>query len=141
MIDISKISLTLSQFANGGPVIATSISPINPFRDGHSVTEEVVGRKITVVLNGSMGKPRGAADLDNYFISRRLSKSGKLDALTPLLKEASFSNPVFVEFPGFVGRIYLIRDKITGEKNLVVSAKADSVRVVPAPGTDDLMIE
>ena len=50
MIDISKISLTLSQFANGGPVIATSISPINPFRDGHSVTEEVVGRKITVVF-------------------------------------------------------------------------------------------
>ena len=108
MIDISKISLTLSQFANGGPVIATSISPINPFRDGHSVTEEVVGRKITVVFP------------DNGYETQ---------------------DPVFVEFPGFVGRIYLIRDKITGEKNLVVSAKADSVRVVPAPGTDDLMIE
>ena len=129
MIDISKISLTLSQFANGGPVIATSISPINPFRDGHSVTEEVVGRKITVVFP------------DNGYETQEIKVSDPTDALTPLLQEASFSNPVFVEFPGFVGRIYLIRDKITGEKNLVVSAKADSVRVVPAPGTDDLMIE
>ena len=129
MIDISKIPLTLSQFANGGPVIATGIAPINPFRDGHSVTEEVVGRKITVVFP------------DNGYETQEIKVSDPTDALTPLLKEASFSNPVFVEFPGFVGRIYLIRDKITGEKNLVVSAKADSVRVVPAPGTDDLMIE
>ena len=129
MIDISKISLTLSQFANGGPVIATSISPINPFRDGHSVTEEVVGRKITVVFP------------DKGYETQEIKVSDPTDAFNPLIKEAYFSNPVFVEFPGFVGRIYLIRDKITGEKNLVVSAKADSVRVVPAPGTDDLMIE
>ncbi|NBI11317.1 hypothetical protein D1641_15075 [Colidextribacter sp. OB.20] len=130
MIDISKIPLTLSQFANGGPVIATGIAPINPFRDGHSVTEEVVGRKITVVFP------------DNGYETQEIKVSDPIDTLTPLLKEASFSNPVFVDFPGFVGRVYLIRDKITGEKNLVISAKADRVRVVPAPGSDDdLVIE
>lgn len=128
MLDISKINLTLSQLANGGPVIATDSSPMNPFRDGHLVTDEVVGRKITVVFP------------DNGYETQEIKVSDPTDTLTPLLKQASFAHPVLVDFEGFSARIYLIKDKITGQKNLVLSTKADKVRVIPSTG-DDFLVE
>lgn len=125
MIDISKIPLTLTQFANGGPVIATGIAPINPYRDGKPVTSEVVGRRVTVVFP------------DNGYETQDIKVDDPTDALTPLLEKATYSNPVFVDFPGFAGHIYLIRDKVSGKQNLVISAKATAVRIVPAPVSDD----
>lgn len=129
MFDISKIELTLDQFSNDGPVIATAIAPINPFRDGRVVADEVTGRKVTVVFP------------DNGYETQDIKVDDPTDALTPLLEKATYTNPVFVDFPGFVGHIYLIRDKVSGKQNLVISAKANAVRVVPAPGSDDPLIE
>lgn len=132
MFDISKIKLTLDQFSNGGPVIATAIAPINPYRDGKVITDEVIGRKITVVFP------------DNSYETLDVKVSDPTDALTPLLDKATYSKPVLVDFLGFVGKIYPIRDKDSKEKlikEIVISAKADAVRVVPGPGSDDLVIE
>lgn len=130
MIDVTQIKLTLDQFSNGGPLIATAIAPINPFRDGRVVTDEVTGRKVTVVCP------------ENGYATFDVKVSDPTDALTPLIEKSSYTNPVFVDFPGFVGRIYPIRDKDAKDKaikEIVVSAKADAVRMVPAPGSDPII--
>lgn len=126
MYEITAIILTLAILARNGPVIVTKIDPLHPFRDGHTIREEIVGRRVTVVFPGA-----GYQTLD-------VKVSDPTDALTPLLDKG---NPVYVDFDNFVGKIYDFADKTTGIRRLGISAKATAVRVVAAPNTDDLLIE
>lgn len=126
MFDLKALKIPFSCFANGGAAIATNISPLHPYRDGHSVTEEIIGRRVTVVF------PRaGYQTLD-------VKVADPTDALTPLLDKGQ---TVYVDFDGFVATIYDFNDKATGSRRMGISAKADRVRVVTAPGIDDLTID
>ena len=126
MYDLTTLLLPLLILARNGPVIVTKIDPLHPFRDGHTIREEIVGRRVTVVFPGA-----GYQTLD-------VKVSDPTDALTPLLDKG---NPVYVDFDNFVGKIYDFADKTTGIRRLGISAKATAVRVVAAPNTDDLLIE
>ena len=126
MYDLTKLLLPLLILARNGPVIATKIAALHPYRDGHSIKEEIIGRRVTVVFPGA-----GYQTLD-------VKVSDPTDALTPLLDKG---NPVYVDFDNFVGKIYDFADKTTGIRRLGISAKATAVRVVAAPNTDDLLIE
>nr|WP_325204475.1 hypothetical protein [uncultured Oscillibacter sp.] len=126
MYDLTTLLLPLLILARNGPVIATKIAALHPYRDGHSIKEEIIGRRVTVVFPGA-----GYQTLD-------VKVSDPTDALTPLLDKG---NPVYVDFDNFVGKIYDFADKTTGIRRLGISAKATAVRVVAAPNTDDLLIE
>ena len=126
MYDLTTLLLPLLVLARNGPVIATKIAALHPYRDGHSIKEEIIGRRVTVVFPGA-----GYQTLD-------VKVSDPTDALTPLLDKG---NPVYVDFDNFVGKIYDFADKTTGIRRLGISAKATAVRVVAAPNTDDLLIE
>ena len=126
MYDLTTLLLPLLILARNGPVIATKIAALHPYRDGHSIKEEIIGRRVTVVFPGA-----GYQTLD-------VKVSDPTDALTPLLDKG---NPVYVDFDNFVGTIYDFADKTTGIRRLGISAKATAVRVVAAPNTDDLLIE
>ena len=126
MYDLTTLLLPLLILARNGPVIATKIAALHPYRDGHSIKEEIIGRRVTVVFPGA-----GYHTLD-------VKVSDPTDALTPLLDKG---NPVYVDFDNFVGKIYDFADKTTGIRRLGISAKATAVRVVAAPNTDDLLIE
>ncbi len=126
MYDLTTLLLPLLILARTGPVIATKIAALHPYRDGHSIKEEIIGRRVTVVFPGA-----GYQTLD-------VKVSDPTDALTPLLDKG---NPVYVDFDNFVGKIYDFADKTTGIRRLGISAKATAVRVVAAPNTDDLLIE
>lgn len=126
MYDLTTPLLPLLILARNGPVIATKIAALHPYRDGHSIKEEIIGRRVTVVFPGA-----GYQTLD-------VKVSDPTDALTPLLDKG---NPVYVDFDNFVGKIYDFADKTTGIRRLGISAKATAVRVVAAPNTDDLLIE
>ena len=126
MYDLTTLLLPLLNLARNGPVIATKIAALHPYRDGHSIKEEIVGRRVTVVFPGA-----GYQTLD-------VKVSDPTDALTSLLDKG---NPVYVDFDNFVGKIYDFADKTTGIRRLGISAKATAVRVVAAPNTDDLLIE
>ena len=126
MYDLTTLLLPLLILARNGPVIATKIAALHPYRDGHSIKEEIIGRRVTVVFPGA-----GYQTLD-------VKVSDPTDALTPLLDKG---NPVYVDFDNLVGKIYDFADKTTGIRRLGISAKATAVRVVAAPNTDDLLIE
>lgn len=126
MYDLTTLLLPLLILARNGPVIASKIAALHPYRDGHSIKEEIIGRRVTVVFPGA-----GYQTLD-------VKVSDPTDALTPLLDKG---NPVYVDFDNFVGKIYDFADKTTGIRRLGISAKATAVRVVAAPNTDDLLIE
>ena len=126
MYDLTTLLLPLLILARNGPVIATKIAALHPYRDGHSIKEEIIGRRVTVVFPGA-----GYQTLD-------VKVSDPTDALTPLLDKG---NPVYVDFDNFVGKIYDFADKTTGIRRLGISAKATAVRVVAAPNTDGLLIE
>lgn len=127
MYDLTSLNIDLSTLANGGSVIATKIVPQHPFRDGHTVREEIIGRRVTVVFPAA-----GYQTLD-------VKVSDPVDSITPLLDKGK---TVHVDFEGFVGKIYDFPDKTTGARHLGISAKATAVRVVPAPGlADDIEIE
>ena len=126
MYDLTTLLLPLLILARNGPVIATKIAALHPYRDGHSIKEEIIGRRVTVVFPGA-----GYQTLD-------VKVSDPTDALTPLLDKG---NPVYVDFDNFVGKIYDFADKTTGIRRLGISAKATAVRVVAEPNTDDLLIE
>lgn len=126
MYEITAIILTLAILARNGPVIVTKIDPLHPFRDGHTIREEIVGRRVTVVFPGA-----GYQTLD-------VKVADPTDALSPLLDKGQ---TVYVDFDGFAARIYDFADKTTGIRRLGISAKATAVRVVAAPNTDDLLIE
>ena len=126
MYDLTTLLLPLLILARNGPVIATKLAALHPYRDGHSIKEEIIGRRVTVVFPGA-----GYQTLD-------VKVSDPTDALTPLLDKG---NPVYVDFDNFVGKIYDFADKTTGIRRLGISAKATAVRVVAAPNTDDLLIE
>ena len=126
MYDLTTLLLPLLILARNGPVIATKIAALHPYRDGHSIKEEIIGRRVTVVFPGA-----GYQTLD-------VKVSDPTDALTPLLDKG---NPVYVDFDNFVGKIYDFADKTTGIRRLGISAKATAVRVDAAPNTDDLLIE
>ena len=126
MYDLTTLLFPLLILARNGPVIATKIAALHPYRDGHSIKEEIIGRRVTVVFPGA-----GYQTLD-------VKVSDPTDALTPLLDKG---NPVYVDFDNFVGKIYDFADKTTGIRRLGISAKATAVRVVAAPNTDDLLIE
>ena len=126
MYVLTTLLLPLLNLARNGPVIATKIAAMHPYRDGHTIKEEIVGRRVTVVFPGA-----GYQTLD-------VKVSDPTDALTPLLDKG---NPVYVDFDNFVGKIYDFADKTTGIRRLGISAKATAVRVVAAPNTDDLLIE
>ena len=126
MYDLTTLLLPLLILARNGPVIATKIAALHPYSDGHSIKEEIIGRRVTVVFPGA-----GYQTLD-------VKVSDPTDALTPLLDKG---NPVYVDFDNFVGKIYDFADKTTGIRRLGISAKATAVRVVAAPNTDDLLIE
>lgn len=126
MYDLTTLLLPLLILARNGPVIATKIAALHPYRDGHSIKEEIIGRRVTVVFPGA-----GYQTLD-------VKVSDPTDALTPLLDKG---NPVYVDFDNFEARIYDFSDKATGVRRLGISAKATAVRVVAAPNTDDLLIE
>lgn len=126
MYDLTTLLLPLLNLARNGPVIATKIAAMHPYRDGHTIKEEIVGRRVTVVFPGA-----GYQTLD-------VKVSDPTDALTPLLDKGK---PIYVDFDGFEAKIYDFSDKTTGVRRMGISAKASAVRAVPAPGTDDLMIE
>lgn len=123
MYDLVSLSLPLDVLSQGGPAIATKSQPIHPYRDGHSVKEEITGRRVTVVFPAA-----GYQSLD-------VKVSDPVDALTPLLGPAKTVN---VGFDGFEAKVYDFTDRVTGARHLGISAKATAVRVVPAPGFDDL---
>lgn len=126
MYDLTTLLLPLLILARNGPVIATKIAALHPYRDGHSIKEEIIGRRVTVVFPGAV------------YQTLDVKVSDPTDALTPLLDKG---NPVYVDFDNFVGKIYDFADKTTGIRRLGISAKATAVRVVAAPNTDDLLIE
>lgn len=128
MYDIATLLLTLALFAKNGPVIATKIEAIHPFRDGRSIMEEITGRKVTVTFPAA-----GYEQLE-------IKVSDPTDALTPLLVKASYQNPIYVDFDGFAGRFYQVYDKVTKTSKTVLSVKASAVRVVPGP-SDGLDID
>ena len=125
MYNITTLVLTLALLARNGAVIATKITALHPFRDGHTIREEIIGRRVTVVFPAA-----GYQTLD-------IKVSDPTDALTPLLNQGK---TVYVDFDGFEARVYDFTDKATGTRRMGISAKADAVRVVPGPG-DDLIIE
>ncbi len=125
MYDFTTIKLLLAILANNGPVIATKISALHPFRDGKSIREEIVGRRVTVVFPAA-----GYQILD-------VKVSDPTDMITPLLNQGK---PVYVDFNGFDAHAYNFVDK-GGQRRLGITAKADTVRVVPSPASDDLVIE
>ena len=96
MYDLTTLLLPLLILARNGPVIATKIAALHPYRDGHSIKEEIIGRRVTVVFPGA-----GYQTLD-------VKVSDPTDALTPLLDKG---NPVYVDFDNFVGKIYYFADK------------------------------
>lgn len=122
MYDVTSINLTLTALAKGGPAIATKSAPLHPFRDGHSVKEEITGRRVTVVFPNA-----GYQTLD-------VKVANPIDELTALMGPGK---TILVDFEGFEGRVYDFTDKATGIRRLGISAKADAVRVVPAPASDD----
>lgn len=122
MYDVTSINLSLAAIAKGGPAIATKSAPLHPFRDGHSVKEEITGRRVTVVF------PTAG------YQTLEVKVSDPTDALTPLLNKGQ---TVYVDFSGFAAKVYDFTDKATGIRRLGISAKADAVRVVPAPASDD----
>ena len=126
MYDLTTLLLPLLILARNGPVIATKIAALHPYRDGHSIKEEIIGRRVTVVFPGAV------------YQTLDVKVSDPTDALTPLLDKG---NPVYVDFDNFVGKIYDFADKTTGIRRLGISAKATAVRVVAPPSTDDLLIE
>ena len=104
MYDLTTLLLPLLILARNGPVIATKIAALHPYRDGHSIKEEIIGRRVTVVFPGA-----GYQTLD-------VKVSDPTDALTPLLDKG---NPVYVDFDNFVGKIYDFADKTTGILSLI----------------------
>lgn len=126
MYAIQNLLLTLAILANNGVVIATKIAAMHPFRDGHSVKEEIIGRRVTVVFPAA-----GYQTLD-------VKVSDPTDALTSLLDKGQ---TVYVDFDHFEAHIYDFADKATGVRRMGISAKADAVRVVPGPtALDDLEV-
>ena len=73
MYEIKDLGLDLGALSKDGPVIATKITAMHPFRDGHTVKEEITGRRVTVVFPAA-----GYQTLD-------VKVSDPTDALTPLL--------------------------------------------------------
>jgi len=126
MYDITMLKILLAVLANNGAVIATKIAALHPYRDGHTIREEIIGRRVTVVFPAA-----GYQTLD-------VKVSDPTDAITPLLDQGK---TVYVDFDGFEAHIYDFTDKATGQRRLGISAKADAVRVIPAPAADDLLIE
>lgn len=120
--DISKLALPLSAFTGDGPVIATKIDAIHPFREGKSIAEEIIGRKVTVVFPG------------NGYEALEVKVSDPVDAISPLLKNATFMSPVYVDFDDFEARLYEMTDRETKSRRVVLSVKAKAVRVVSSPG-------
>lgn len=120
-MDISSLKLDFNAFSKGGLAIAAKIAPLHPFRDGHSVKEEITGRRVTVVFPNA------------GYQTQDVKVSDPTDAITALLEKGE---TVYVEFKNFEGRVYDFTDK-SGVRRLGISAKADAVRVVPAPASDD----
>ena len=118
MYSIQSLVLDQDVLARGGPTIATKIKASHPFRDGHTVQDEIIGRRVTVVFP--------AADYQTLDVK----VADPTDALTVLLNKG---NPVYVVFDGFEGRAYDFKDNTTGVRRTGISAKADAVRVVPGP--------
>lgn len=117
-MDVASLVLDLRAFSKGGAVIATRIAAIHPFRDGHSVKEEITGRRVTVVFPAA------------GYQTQDVKVSDPTDALTPLLDKGQ---TVYVDFDGFEAKVYDFTDKDTGARRLGITAKATAVRVVPAP--------
>lgn len=126
MYDLTTLILTLAILARNGAVIATKIAALHPYRDGHTIREEIVGRRVTVVFPGA-----GYQTLD-------VKVSDPTDALSVLLEQGK---TVYVDFDGFEAKPYDFTDRTTGVRRIGISAKATAVRVVPAPGDDDILIE
>lgn len=122
MYDVTSINLTLAVLAKGGPAIATKSAPLHPFRDGHSVKEEITGRRVTVVFPNA-----GYQTLD-------VKVANPIDELTALMGPGK---TILVDFEGFEAKVYDFTDK-SGVRRLGISAKADAVRVVP--DSDDLVM-
>lgn len=118
MYSIQGLVLDQDVLARGGPTIATKIKASHPFRDGHTVQEEIIGRRVTVVFP--------AADYQTLDVK----VSDPTDALTVLLDKGK---PVYVDFDNFEARVYDFVDRETGQRRMGISAKADAVRVVPGP--------
>ena len=125
-MEATDLKLKLAAVSNDGPAIAINITAMHPFRDGHSVTEEIIGRRVTVVF----------PSVDYKTLDVKVSDP--TDALTPILNK---NRPVYVDFDNFEAHIYDFTDKATGVRRMGISAKADAVRVVPGPTAfDDLEV-
>ena len=127
-MDPKNIKLTLSNFSNGGPAILRDIAPDYAYRDGVRIANEVIGRKVTVIFPGNM------------YDSLTVKVSDPQDCLTPLLRKATASNPIYVDFDGFEGGFRNSRSP-SGVWTTVPYAKAASVHVISSSNyyIDDLI--
>lgn len=122
-MELKNIKLAFSCFSNGGAAILKEITPDHPYRDGKRVLEEIVGRKVTVVLPA------------NGYDTLTVKVADPTDALSPLLGKATPDSPVHVAFDGFTASLYSMRGN-DGQWRTGVSAKAEKVRVVQNPSDD-----
>ena len=126
-----ELALNFDNFANGGPAILTGVAPDHPFRGDRYVEEEVSGLKVTVVFPA------------NRYRKQVVKVDDPVDTLSPLLKNAPKGESIYVGFNGFRACIYTpdrdkkkIEDEPKTFKPDAVSAKAESVHVIPAPGIE-----
>ena len=124
-MELRNLHLPLACFSNGGSVILKSIVPTHPFRDGKRITEEIIGRSVTVVFP------------ENGYDTLTVKVSDPTDALAPLLARATAKNPVLVDFVDFDATIYTMRGS-DGQFRTGISAKASKVNVVSSD-LDEIM--
>ena len=125
MFDITTLDLSQEILSKNGLTIATQIKALNPYRDGHTVPEEIIGRRVTVVFPSA-----GYQTLD-------VKVSDPTDALSVLLNRGQ---PVYVVFDNFEAKIYDFTDRVTGKRRLGISAKATAVRVIDFSDDEKIVI-
>ena len=125
MYDIRTLTFTLAFLAHNGVAIVTKIAALNPFRDGHTIQEEIIGRRVTVVFPSA-----GYQTLD-------VKVSDPTDSLSVLLERGQ---TVYVDFVDFEAKVYDFTDKVTGKRHLGITAKASAVKAIEFPDDEKIVI-
>lgn len=118
-MDIKNLRLTWDNLTNGGPVVLSKVRAIHPYRDGKFVREEISGRSYTVVFPGNM------------YESQEVDIDDPIDAVSPILKKATYETPVLVEFDDLNVYIHAKKQK-DGTWKDVLGASAKAIRIVQA---------
>ena len=116
-MDLKNIKLTFDSLSNGGLAIVKEVVPLNPYKDGQRVTEEIIGRKVTVVFP------------ENHYDTLTVNVYDPVDQLSALLDKATAATPVCVAFDGFEAGFHNSRNR-EGLWVPTLYAKATSVQVL-----------